>query len=103
MPGRRHHQTRQEVVGKSLSSLETVDWTADGKGLFVSSIEEGGSSLFHVDLRGNAHRLWESKGTVEPSITAFVGGPLVPWAVPSPDGHQLRCKYVDDGEFLATF
>ena len=96
-------QTSEEVVVKSLSSLETVDWTADGKGLFVSSIEEGGSSLFHVDLRGNAHRLWESKGTVEPSITAFVGGPLVPWAVPSPDGHQLRCKYVDDGEFLATF
>jgi Tol biopolymer transport system component len=87
-------QTSEEVVGKGLSSLETVDWTADGKGLFVSTIGEGGSSLFHVDLRGNAHRLWESKGAVEPSITAFVGGPLVPWAVPSPDGHHLAiCEW----------
>ena len=82
-------QTSEEVVGRGVSSLETVDWAADGKGVFVSSIREGGSGLLHLDLKGNGQLLWESKGTVEPSVTAFVGGPLAPWAVPSPDGRHL--------------
>ena len=55
----------------------------------MSSLSEGGPSLLQLDLKGNAQLLWESKGTVEPSITAFVGGPAAPWVVPSPDGHHL--------------
>ncbi|HKV80235.1 MAG TPA: protein kinase [Candidatus Sulfotelmatobacter sp.] len=82
-------QTSEEVIGKKLSSLETVDWGADGNELFVSSVTERGSALLRVDLEGNAHLLWESKGTVEPGITAFVGGPSAPWAIPSPDGRHL--------------
>jgi hypothetical protein len=42
-----------------------------------------------LDLKGNARLLWEAKGNVEPSITAFVGGPSAPWAIPSPDGRHL--------------
>ena len=83
------HQTSEEVTGKRLSSLETVDWAANGRGLFVSSVREGGSALLHLDLKGDSHPLWESKGTVEPGILAFVGGPSVPWVVPSPDGRHL--------------
>jgi serine/threonine protein kinase/dipeptidyl aminopeptidase/acylaminoacyl peptidase len=82
-------QTSEDVIGKRLISLETVDWAANGRGLFVSSVREGGSALLHLDLKGDSHLLWESKGTVEPGITAFVGGPSAPWVVPSPDGRHL--------------
>ena len=82
-------QPSEEVIGKRMGSLETVDWAANGRGLFVSSIREGGSALSHLDLKGNGHLLWETKGTVEPSITTFVGGPSAPWVVPSPAGRHL--------------
>jgi WD40-like Beta Propeller Repeat len=83
------NQETSDSVGKKLSNLETVDWTADGKALLVSSVREGGSALLQLDLKGNGHLLWESNGTVEPSITAFVGGPSAPWAIPSRDGRHL--------------
>jgi Tol biopolymer transport system component len=54
-----------------------LDWTADGKGLFVSSPVPGGVALLHLDLQGNARPLWEQKGG---SVT---------WGVPSPDGRHL--------------
>jgi eukaryotic-like serine/threonine-protein kinase len=91
---RLNQQAPQEIVAKSRGGLETVDWAADGTGLFVSRVQEGGSALLHLDLRGNTDLLWESEGTVEPGITAFVGGPSMPWAVPSPDGRHLAiCKW----------
>ena len=54
-----------------------LDWTADGKGLFVSSPIPGGVALLHLDLHGDAHLLWEQQGGV------------VTWGVPSPDGRHL--------------
>jgi len=54
-----------------------LDWTADGKGLLVSSPLPGGVALLKVDLKGNAHLLWEQKGG---SVT---------WGVPSPDGRHI--------------
>jgi eukaryotic-like serine/threonine-protein kinase len=54
-----------------------LDWTADGKGLFVSSPVPGGVALLHLDLQGNARLLWEQKGG---SVT---------WGVPSPDGRHV--------------
>ena len=84
----------QEVVVKGWSSLQSVDWAADGGGLFVSSIREGGATLLRLDLRGNAHMLWKSKGTILSLITPFSGEPAVPWAVPSPDGRHLAiCEW----------
>ena len=84
-----NQQTSDSIVSTKSSSLETVDWTADGKALLVSSLKEGGSALMRLDLHGNAQTLWESKGTVEPGMTPFLAGPSVPWAVPSPDGRHL--------------
>jgi serine/threonine protein kinase len=87
-------RTSEEVATKGWNGLETVDWAADGTGLFVSSIREGGSALLRLDLKGNTHLLWEFRGTVEPSITAFVGGPAAPWVIPSPDGRHLAiCEW----------
>jgi eukaryotic-like serine/threonine-protein kinase len=79
---------------KGWSGLQTLDWAADGTGLFVSITREGGSALLHLDLKGRGQLLWASKGTVEPGISAFLCGPTVPWAVPSPDGRHLAiCEW----------
>jgi len=73
----------EEIIVKGWDNLQSVDWTADGKALFVSGATREGSALLHVDLHGNARVLWERKGGVEPWFA------LAPWAVPSPDGRHL--------------
>jgi eukaryotic-like serine/threonine-protein kinase len=78
----------QEIVVKGWSSLQSVNWAADGKGLFASSATRGGSVLLHLDLRGNAHILWEQKGSIA-GWYAPMGGPSAPWVVPSPDGRHV--------------
>jgi len=55
-------QPSQEITVKGWSSLQCVDWTADGKGLFVSSAGKETSVLLYVDLQGNARVLWEHGG-----------------------------------------
>jgi eukaryotic-like serine/threonine-protein kinase len=85
-------QTPQEIVVKGWNSLQSVDWAADGRGLFASSLTTGSSALLHVGLHGEAHVLWEQKGSIAPSGGPFdepTGGPSAPWAVPSPDGRHL--------------
>ncbi len=57
--------------------LNSLDWSADGKGLFVSSQSPGGATLLYVDLKGGAKALWQVKGF---SRT---------WGIPSPDGRYL--------------
>jgi dipeptidyl aminopeptidase/acylaminoacyl peptidase len=87
-------QPSQEIVAKGWSGLQTLDWAADGAGLFVAIAREEGSALLHLDLKGSGQLLWASKGTVEPGVSAFIGGPTVPWAVPSPDGRHLAiCEW----------
>ena len=73
----------QEIVVKGWENLQSVDWAADGKAMFVSGATPEGSALLHVDLEGNAQMLWQRKGGVEPWFA------LAPWAVPSPDGRHL--------------
>jgi len=55
-----------------------ADWSADGKGLFVSSPTDAGDALLYVDLKGNASKVWEHG----PMKCATRG-------VPSPDGRYL--------------
>jgi hypothetical protein len=46
----------------------------------------------HLDLRGNAHILWEQKGNIAPwngPFTQWLGGPSAPWAIPAPNGRHL--------------
>jgi hypothetical protein len=46
-----------------------------------------------VDLVGNAHLLWEPRGSIQSGVP-FEGGLLTPWAVPSPDGRHLAlCQW----------
>ena len=73
----------RDLVVRGWENLQSVDWAANGKGLFVSGVTGEGSALLHVDMQGNAKVLWKRKGGTEPWFA------LPPWAVPSPDGRHL--------------
>jgi len=76
------------------SLLLTVDWAADGKGLFVTRESSDAAELLYIDLGGKAHLLWKPKGSVQAFSVPFFGGLTVPWVVPSPDGHHLAiCRW----------
>ena len=86
-------ESSHEVVAKGWNSFLSLNWAADGRGFFVSSLTPGGSALLHVDLKGKAHVFWEEKGSTAPwngpSSGGWIAGPPAPWAVPSPDGRHL--------------
>jgi Tol biopolymer transport system component len=67
----------QEIRVKGWSNLMSLHWTANGKGLFVSTYNypPSGATLLHVDLHGNASILWTD-------ILAY-------GIAPSPDGRHL--------------
>ncbi len=51
----------REIRVKGWSDLRYLAWSADGKGLFVSSNHgPQGAALLHVDLQGNATVLWNN-------------------------------------------
>jgi len=71
-------QTTRELILKNWTGFNSIDWSADSKGLFVSSNPAGlRQSLLYVDLAGNAHQIWE--------VNHFGST----WAIPSRNG-----KYV---------
>ena len=70
----------QKITVEHWNNLQSLDWTADGKGFFTSSLQPSGV-LVHVDLHGHANVLWEPKGA------------SMPWAVPSPDGKYVAMPY----------
>lgn len=74
-------QTLLRIAVRGWSSLQTVNWAVDGKGLFLSAVRQGSSVLLHVDLQGKANILWEQPGEQE--------GQLDTYALPSPDGRHL--------------
>ena len=85
-------QFNQEIVVKASPKLYSLDWSSDGQGLFVSALVNGGSSLLHLDLQGNAQTLWYSKGGIREPGDLFFSGTLAPRAVPSPDGRHLAIQ-----------
>lgn len=60
---------------QGLSELEGVIWAADGRGWFVSTGREHGSTLFYVDRNGAASELYQTTGLI--------------FVVPSPDGKHV--------------
>jgi eukaryotic-like serine/threonine-protein kinase len=68
----------REITVKGWNGFTTVDWAADGKGMFVTSSPTGRTStLLYVDLMGNAHSLWQVD-SYQPA-----------WAIPSRNGKYL--------------
>jgi Tol biopolymer transport system component/DNA-binding winged helix-turn-helix (wHTH) protein len=77
--------TAKDITVKGWNNLQSINWAADGTGLFVSSTTNTGASVLRVDLAGNAHVLWEQKGNIGPGVAPC----SAPWALPSPDGRHL--------------
>jgi len=61
---------------KGSTRLTGVAWSADGAGIFVSSISPSGSELLHLDLNGGQHELWATSTSVSAPV-------------PSPDRKKL--------------
>ncbi|HXM59744.1 MAG TPA: winged helix-turn-helix domain-containing protein [Terriglobales bacterium] len=80
------------IIVKRSPKLYSLDWSTEGKGLFVSGLANGGSTLLHLDLKGNAQTLWYFEGGLREPGDLFRSGTLAPRAVPSPDGHYLAIQ-----------
>src|SRR5208283_4574804 len=63
-----------------MEATQFINWTADGKALFVSRPTRRGFELLRLDLNGNSEVLWEERGGLGTS------------ALPSPDGKHLAIR-----------
>ena len=70
--------SQRDVEVKGWNSLNHINWTADGKGWYVSSELALASTLLYVDLSGNPTILLR-----EPGFFTEI------WGIPSPDGKHL--------------
>jgi len=73
-------QPPQSIPVKGTMNYQYVNWSADGKGLFVTHGVKGGSELVHMDLQGNMNALWTNNGG------------FYPWGLQSPDGRHLAIQ-----------
>jgi DNA-binding winged helix-turn-helix (wHTH) protein/Tol biopolymer transport system component len=55
-------QAPSEIRLKGWNNLRSINWTANGRGLYVSNGIAGGVALLHVDMRGNVKLLWKNRG-----------------------------------------
>jgi len=67
----------RSVTVKGYVNLDSLDWAADSKSVFVATWGPGGATVLHIDLSGNAQPVWHQP---QPSAT---------WGIPSPDGRHL--------------
>ncbi len=79
---RDHTERILKVAG--WSGIASLDWSADGKNLWVrASTTTGTNGLLNVDLQGRVRPVWEQ--------TKMAVG----WAIPSPDGRYLALWQAD--------
>jgi Tol biopolymer transport system component len=69
-----------EIRVKGWQNIASMEWSADGKGLYCGSESSSGGALLYVDLKGTAQVLWQSG---QPGEGPFLAGS------PSPDGRYL--------------
>jgi len=67
----------RDLTLKGWPNLNSVDFSADGKGFFVNSTSNGTATLVYVDQSQRAHPAWQWKS------------PGISWAVPSRDGRRF--------------
>jgi DNA-binding winged helix-turn-helix (wHTH) protein/Tol biopolymer transport system component len=70
--------SQREVEVKGWNSLNHINWSADGKGFYVSSEMAVATTLLYVELDGNATILVREPGLFTET-----------WGIPSPDGKHL--------------
>jgi DNA-binding winged helix-turn-helix (wHTH) protein/Tol biopolymer transport system component len=73
-------EPERDVVVKGWGGFESVNWQADGRGFFVSSLSPRVASLLHVSMDGRAQVLWAQKGSGNP------------YGVSSPNGRYLAFR-----------
>ena len=67
----------RDVVVNGWNGFQSLDWSADGTGLYVSSQSPQAATLLYSDLEGHAQVLWHQDGIFKT------------WGIPSPDGRHL--------------
>ena len=67
----------RDVVVNGWNGFQSLDWSADGKGLYASSQSPQAATLLYSDLEGHAQVLWRRDGIFKT------------WGIPSPDGRHL--------------
>ncbi len=67
--------TISDVPFHSRRRTKAVNWTADGRGFFISSLTQSGDEVSFVDREGNA--------------TSLAATTVGTWSVPSPDGKHV--------------
>ncbi len=80
----------KDITAKGWNVLTSVNWSAEGRRLFVSSYNLRGPVLLSVDLEGNARVLWEHPGGIDT------------YGIPSPDGRHLAIRgwYLDSNIWM---
>jgi eukaryotic-like serine/threonine-protein kinase len=81
----------RHISVRAWPKLYSLDWNAGGDGLFVSALANGGSALLHLDLNGDAQKLWYVQGGIRRPGDLFLPS-LAPHAVSSPDGRHLAIQ-----------
>jgi hypothetical protein len=74
-------QVEKEFKVKGWNDLVCLNWSADGKSIFVGGVLSGSVTLLRSDLSGNPQVLW-----TEPGARRI-------WAVPSPDGRYIAVHH----------
>jgi eukaryotic-like serine/threonine-protein kinase len=70
----------QQIAVKGWGNLGSLNWAADGTGMFICSYKGRSVALLRMDLHGNTHLLWEQEGGNDFD------------AIPSPDSRHLAIK-----------
>lgn len=79
---------KRDIVVKDWPVMRTAYWTADGRGLLITSYTTRGTSVvLDVDLEGNARVLLENSPNAQ-----------VYWAIPSPDGRYAALNVITGEE-----
>jgi serine/threonine protein kinase/WD40 repeat protein len=82
-------QSSYEIPLVGWGDVLSFAWAADQKGLFVTVRKRQDVTIMHVDLKGNAHPLWQSLGATGDTLAA-----------PSPDGRHLAMQtWTTSGNF----
>ena len=78
-------RTERDISVKDWAAINSIDWAADGKSLFVSSQSPTSTVLLHVDLEGHATALWDQRGAFRT------------WAIAAPNGRDLAIAGMTSG------
>ena len=77
--------SEHKITSRGWTTTQNLSWAADGKGLLISGLVQGETSLIYVDLAGRSHVLWH------PHQSGYVG-----LGAQSPDGRHLA---ISQGNF----